>query len=315
MSDLPARPRPLAERIVLRFVQRKASDVDLRELEITSQNLEEVLNGLITGVENLDAVEQRLKVDLRNMTQIMRELPHNDDIYHNGEDVLTHIGWVIDDAAKLSANMDAETRVLLKLTALFHDIGKTYTYRWHPEKQKHTFYDHATKSVEVAEVLLARHKKQLGHLYQQVIDLVRLHDVFFALAHERPKGQPGSTKYVRRLMQEAVYQQGLLHALLTFAKADSYRAKSYADKLQNMEGILEDVKRAEAEIVEEEAAKERQRQLVQQRLPKVRAYLEAEAPEAAALLPDLQATKQALGKAKRYDLLKGVEAIIRAPAV
>jgi len=286
--------------------------MNLRTLDITNENLEEVLNTLISEVDDLDGVEKRLGLDLRNMTQLMRQYPHNDDLYHNGEDVLTHIGWVMDDVAKLSGNMAAEKRVLLKLTALCHDLGKAYTYAFDPEKKKNTFYDHATKSVEIAEALLAKHKDQLGKLYQQVLDFTRLHDVFYALAYERTKLPEGSTKYVRRLMDEAIYQDGLLHDLLTFAKADSFRARGHDEKLKETEAVLEDVKREERAAEEAIAAKARLRQVTLERMPQIKAYLEPEAPEAAAALPDLQAAKRILGTMKRYDLLKGIEGIIKA---
>lgn len=285
--------------------------MDLRTLKITSENLEEVLNGLIAGVSDLDAAEKGLGVDLRNMTQLMKTLPHNDDLYHNGEDVLTHIGWVMDDVAKLSAGMDAEKQVLLRLTGLFHDLGKTYTYAWSPEKKKHTFYDHAAKSVQIAEVLLARHREALGDLYQRVLDFTRLHDVFLALAHERGTG--GGLAYTRPLLKEAIYRDGLLADLLTFAKADSFRARSHQDKLHEIEGVLEDVRKYEKVQAEAEAEKARQRQNAIDRVVEIRQYLEgAGAPEAASALPDLQAAKRLLGIAKRYDLLKGIEAIIAA---
>ena len=282
--------------------------MDLRELDITSENLEEVLNDLVAGIADLDGVEKRLGVDLRNMTQLMRKYPHNDDLYHNGEDVLTHIGWVMDDVARLSAGMDAETRILLKLTGLCHDLGKTYTYAYNDEKKKHTFYDHAAKSVLIAEALLARHREALGGLYQRVLDFTRLHDVFLALAHERGTG--GGLAYTRPLLKEAIYRDGLLADLLTFAKADSFRARSHQDKLHEIEGVLEDVKKYEQVQAAAEAEKARQRQNAVDRVPEIRAYLVTDAPDAASALPDLQAAKRLLGMAKRYDLLKGIEAIV-----
>jgi putative nucleotidyltransferase with HDIG domain len=283
--------------------------MDLRELEITSENLEEVLQSLVSEVSDLDAVEKRLGLDFRNMTQLMRKYPHNIDLYHNGENVLTHIGWVMDDVAKLSATMDAEKRTLLKLTGLFHDLGKAYTYALNTEK-KHTFYGHATKSVEIAEVLLAKHKEALGSLYQRVLDFTRLHDVFLSLTHARANNPGGSPKYVSGLLQEAIYREGLLEDLLTFAKADSARARSHENTLKDIEGVLDDVKRYEALQAAVEAERVRKQQLTIERMPAIQKYLEVEAPDAAVLLPDLQAVRKLLGTTKRYNLIKGIEAII-----
>jgi len=307
---MPRNAVTLLRRVARRFSVR-AGEVDLRSLEITSENLEQVLNDLIAGIEDLDEVEAKLGLSLRNMTQLMKESVHNDDIYHNGEDVLTHIGWVIDDANKLSQHMDADKKALMKLTALCHDLGKAYTYAYDPEKKKHTFHGHGERSVAIAEALLARHKKALGDLYQDVLDFTRLHDVFYALAYEKSKTPEGNTKYVRRIMNEAIYQKGLLRDLFEFSRADSYRAKSHAEKLKETEAIFGDIAKEEEAAREAERAKARQEALTQERMPEIKAYLEREMPEAAALVPDLKAVKRLLGGAKRYDLLKGIEAIIR----
>ena len=288
--------------------------MDLKTLDISSANLEDVLNDLIAGIDDIEAVEQKLGLDLRNMTTLMRNSPHNDDMHHNGEDVLTHIGWVMDDVAKVSEGMEAEKRVLFKLVALCHDLGKPYTYKYNAEKDRHTFYDHAAKSVAIAEALLAKHKDQLGELYQDVLDFTRLHDVFYALVHDRSQGAEGSTKYLKGIMQEAVYQKGLLRDLLTFTKADSFRARSHLEKIKDFESVIEDTKRAEQELVRVEEAKAKLREQAQERVPDVRRYLlDQGLSDVAALLPDYQAAKRLLGQMKRYDVLREVEGIIRRP--
>lgn len=285
--------------------------MDLRTLEITSENLGEVLKGLIAGVADLEGAEAKLKLDLRNMVELMAKYPHNDDAYHNGETVLVHVGWVLEDVERLSAGMDDERRVALRLAGLFHDLGKAYTYEFNAAKQKHTFYDHATKSVEIAEVLLARHREALGGLYQRVLDLTRLHDVFFALAAERPKGG-NSTAYVERLMKEKLYLDGHLDDLLTFAKADSARARSYAEKLSDIEGIIEDAKKHEAILAAKVAERARLDANAKARMPEIRSLVEAEVP-AAAGADDVKGVRAELGKAKRYDLIKQVDAIVIRP--
>ena len=307
MQAVPNAKMKTSARVVLRW--RTAMTFDT--LNITSQNLKEVLDNLVAGVDDLDAAEQLLQVDLRQMTKVMQELPHNNDQYHNGEDVLQHIGWVLDDVQKLSGSFDQETQVLLRLTALFHDLGKAFTYKFDPEKQKHTFYNHATKSVQIAEVLLKRHQQQLGSLYQHVIDFTRLHDAFLQLAHERAKQPGGSTRYVRKLMQEQVYHDGLIEHLLTFARADSYRARSHQEKIKDIEGVLLDIKRAEQEQVDQLAAAARQQALTIERMPQIQQLLEQAAPDAAAALPDLQQAKRLLGQSKRYDLLKAIERLTK----
>lgn len=135
--------------------------------------------------------------------------------------------------------------------------------------------------------------------------------MFYALVNDR--GQSTTTKYVRGLMRENIYRKGLLKYLLTFAKADSARARSYGDKLKDFERVLTDCERAEQELVEEEAAKARRQAVTLERMPRIKAYLEAEGvPEAADALPDLKAAHRILGTMGRYDLIKGIKAIIDA---
>jgi putative nucleotidyltransferase with HDIG domain len=300
----------LVERVAARFLLSKA-ELDLRKLEITSANLEEVLKSLVASVEDLDAVEAKLGISLRNMTELMKQGIHNDDLYHNGETVLTHIGWVVDDAAKLSANMDEEKRTLMKLTAIFHDMGKAYTYKFDPERQKHTFHGHPELSVEIAKALLAKHKESLGKLYQHVLDFTRLHDVFYGLVHDRSQVPAGDTKYVRRFMQEAIVQEGLAKDLLEFARADSFRAKAHADKIKEAESVIEDLEKEKAKAAEAEALKARIKQREQEALPQIQERLQAEAPEAAAKLPDLKAAMEVLNKLKRYDILQWIMKLTR----
>ena len=302
-----------AQRVARRF---RAATLDLKTLDISSANLEDVLNDLIAGIDDIEEVEKKLGLDLRNMTTLMRQSPHNDDAHHNGENVLVHIGWVMDDVAKVSEGMEAEKQVLFKLVALCHDLGKPYTYKFNAEKNRHTFYDHAARSVAIAEALLAKHKEQLGTLYQHVLDFTRLHDVFYALVHDRSQGAAGSTKYLKNIMQEQVYQQGLLRDLLTFTKADSFRARTHLEKIKDFETVIEDTKRAEQELVEAEQEKSRLRAQAQERVPLVRRYLEDQGlTDVAALLPDYQAAKRLLGQMKRYDILREVEGILRRPEV
>jgi putative nucleotidyltransferase with HDIG domain len=302
---------PIVHRVAARFMPKAADELDLRKLEITSANLEEVIKQLVASVDDLDAVEAKLGVSLRNMTELMKQGVHNDDLYHNGETVLTHIGWVLDDANKLSANMDEEKRTLMKLTALFHDMGKTYTYKFDPERQKHTFHGHPELSVEIAKVLLAKHKESLGKLYQHVLDFTRLHDVFYALAHERSQSGEGNTKYVRRFMQEAIVQDGLAKDLLEFARADSFRARSHAEKIKEAEGVIADLEKEKERAAEEAALKARIREREQAAIPQIRERLEAEAPEAAEKLPDLKAAMEVLNRMKRYDILQWIMKLTR----
>lgn len=306
--------------IVLRVAarwQRKAVEMDIRNIEITADNVEQVLETLLGSIDDIEGVEKATGLDLRNLVKLLREYPHNDDLFHNGESVLQHMRWVLEDLDEISKTKDAATRQLLRIVALFHDLGKAYTHSLKEDVSgelpgtgtKHTFYEHAAKSVAVAEALLAKQREQLGDLYQRILDLVRLHDAFLNLAHER-KLQGGNLRYLRNFLQEAVVVDGHLDTLLTFAQADSARAKEESGSLASLRDVMEDLKRAEAKRREEAQAEERKRANWLAKQPEIRALLEAEAPEAVSALPDYSAVRRALGESKKYPLIKQIERML-----
>jgi putative nucleotidyltransferase with HDIG domain len=305
--------RAIVLRVAARW-QRKAGIVDIRNIEITADNVEEVIGSLLAGVDDIDGAEKTTGLDLRSMITLLKKLPHNDDLFHNGETILQHMQWVLADLDEVSKTKDAATRQLLKVVALLHDLGKAYTHEFHVVKEgdppKNTFYEHATKSVAVAEALLAKQREQLGDLYQRILDLVRLHDVFLSLAHARKQHGGGSVGYLKDFLREAVVIDGHLDTLLTFAKADSARAKAESGSLASLQDVMADIEKAEAKKLEAIRAKERQRANWVTKQPEIRALLEAEAPEAVADLPDYAAMRETLGRGLKYKLIKQIERII-----
>ncbi len=295
----------IARRVAMRY--RVAVD-NLLDIEITKDNAEDILAGLIADVDDLEGAEKRLGLDLRNMASLMRQFPHNDDLHHNGETVMQHTLEVIEAIRDVTEGKDPLQKKLLGIVALMHDLGKAYTYV--NREGKHTFYDHMKRSVDVAEVLLAKHRAQLGDLYKRIIDLIRHHDIFLTLVNSRAKGGEG-LKYLKPLLREVVYLDGHIDDLFTFAKADSYHAKSYQEKLKDAEGVLEDLGRYEQQQAEAAIEKQRQQERFQQKLPEIRALLEAEAPEAVGALPDPSAVNAVLGRLKRYDLIKQLQGMVR----
>lgn len=289
--------------------------MDLRTIEITAGSAEQVLQSLIDDVEGIEAAEARLKLDIRGMVKLLGQFQHNDDLYHNGEVVLEHMRWVLEDLDKLSDGKDAATRQLLSIAALLHDVGKAYSYEFKSTKPgepaKHTFHGHALKSVAVAEVLLAKHRAALGDAYQQILDLVRLHDSFLSLAATRST-QGGGVKYLDNFLREAIYTGKRLDLLITLAKADSNRSKAEAGSLQRIEDVLADIAKAEQIRAEAEAKKAREHESWMEKQPEIRAFLEAEgAAEAVKALPDLPKTMQALGRIKRQDLMPRLRAMFQ----
>ena len=296
---------PIILRVAARYHKAK-TPVDIRTLEITADNVEQVLTDLTNDLDSVDEIEKSLGLDLQSLTHLMRQYPHNDDIHHNGEDVLQHTKWVLQDLAELTQGMDSERKTILTLSALLHDLGKAYTYAF--IDGQHTFRKHALKSVQIAEALLAKHRESLGSLYPRILDLIRLHDTFMVLINAKAKAS--GFHYLNKIMRESIYLDGHLDDLLTLSKADSRRAKRYESSLADAELVLQDIAEVERKRQEESQAKERRQQAVLDHLPEIQMIL-TEVPEAVAALPNLSDVNAALGAAKRYDLLKKLKEITK----
>jgi hypothetical protein len=289
-------------------ILKKANESSLLSIKVTKDNAEEILSGLLSDVDNIEEAEKNLGIDLRNMFKLMNQFPHNDDLHHNGETVMEHVLQVIEAVDKVTDGKDPLQRQLMGIVALMHDLGKAYTYA--NKEGKHTFYDHMKRSVDIAEVLLAKHRQYLGDLYHRIIDLIRHHDLFLTMVNLRSESG-GNLKYLKPLLRETVYLDGHIDDLLTFSKADSYNAKSYAEKLKDAEGVIEDL--AKYKIKQEQIILEKQRQKENFNIKsdEIRALLEKEAPEAADKMPDHKAVNESLGKLKRYDLIKHIQEMIK----
>jgi len=277
----------------------------LLHVELQADKVEQHLQSLVNGIENLEAVEADLGLDLRNMVELLGRYPHNDDIHHHGESVLEHIREVVQDVTEVTET--GPQRHLLGLVALLHDLGKAYTYEW--IDGKHTFRKHAEVSVKIAEAMLGELRRDDPEMYQHVLDLVRLHDAFMRLLEAR-KGT-ANLRYLNKFMREAIYTNGKLDDLLTFAKADSFRAQRFQESLAGAQGVLQDIREVEKRRKDEEALKRRCEALPPDTVAALRALLEVEAPDAADLLPDLKAVNKALGSQKLYSVLRQVEDIVR----
>jgi putative nucleotidyltransferase with HDIG domain len=215
---------------------------------------------------------------------------------------------VLEDIHKLVDSKDAQKRQLLTLVALLHDVGKAYTYE--VIDGKHTFRRHGQMSVQIAEKMLTKFRKENAQLYERAIDLIRLHDMFMQLINGRQQSS-GDTKYLNKLLREAVYLDGHLDDLVTFSKADGGRARRLDDTLEGVEQVLADIKKVEQKRRDEAEAKARRTQLDPEAEGALRRLLETEAPDVVGYLPDLKAINRALGQAKRYDVLKKVREIIQ----
>lgn len=282
----------------------------LDSLRVTADSLEEVLQALVDGVDDFEGVRDSTGLDIKSLVKLLGDYKHNDDIYHNGETILQHTKWVIEDIDRIVAEKDDVTKKLMPIVAMFHDLGKAYTYEVQPDTGKHTFYKHADKSVAVAEILLAKHRESLGELYQRILDLVRLHNIWLNLVDARKQRNPGSLKYLNKLMREEVFMNGHLDTLLTLSKADSSRMKHFDDVMKNIHDVVQDIEQAQKDMRDKEESIKRSRMNRDEKLPEIRALLAAEFPDALSALPDIAAVNAVLGAAKRYDLLKKIKAIV-----
>ena len=87
---------------------------------------------------------------------------------------------------------------IVKMAALFHDIGKPLVKEWSKEKGRIIFHKHADASAEITERTLKRFCVQEPSL-TQVVELVR--------AHEFQYSPEWSDKAVRRLMRKLDIRQ------------------------------------------------------------------------------------------------------------
>lgn len=266
---------------------------------VDSELIKRCLQQFIDGIEDLDRVEEKLGLDLRNLVELLAKYRHNDDIHHNGETILEHIEWVVQDVARLTKT-GSEQRVLLMTTAFLHDLGKAYTHEM--LEGRHIFYDHAKVSVIIAEEMT--HYLWTTAYYQPILDLIRLHDVFMQLIEAHRTS--GSLRYLNRFVREPIYRDGYLDFLVTFTKADAARARRLPDTLEGIEGVLADIKEVERQKREEATARARRDKLSPKDEAAIRHLLEAEAPHVVQLLPDLKEVNRMLGQEKRYDLLQRI---------
>jgi putative nucleotidyltransferase with HDIG domain len=301
----------LAKNVALRFAMAK----QLHEYEIRVDTFEEQLLELVKGIDDLEQVGKALGVDLKNLVRDLDAAVHTDDDHHNGETVLQHIRWVLEDVERLTDGWDRRERNLLRLVALFHDVGKAYTHDYDPERKKHTFYGHAEKSVELTKAILGRFEKDSKDFLQDLLDLVRLHDAFFMLLNNR-KGQAdrSSLVYLKKFMRESLAAKDKIQRLVTFAKADSARARTIQRTLEGIGLVLGEME----EWRERQAQKEREKEEAERRSlinltrfrDKIDQIIEDAVPGASKLMPDIPAVFQRLQKAKRYDALLAIKEVL-----
>lgn len=144
---------------------------------------------------NLEDLYEKFGSDFTNMKGFDQNNPHH--CY----DLLTHTLQTV--AGLNSFCNDAETLPMLRVAALFHDIGKPSVVQ--EKNGRSVFYGHAAKSAEIAEPLL----NQIGYSQAEIdriLFYIAHHDDFisFKLRDELPdKPNP----YIKEINKKNVEQQ------------------------------------------------------------------------------------------------------------
>jgi putative nucleotidyltransferase with HDIG domain len=296
----------LAKRVAVRYAAKLHGVYRVLLEDLDPDLIETYIQGLVDSIEDIDAAEAELGLDLRNMVQLLDEFPHNDDIHHNGETTLTHTRWVLEDLQEIAKDKDETQRHMLNLVALLHDLGKAYTHE--VIDGKHTFRQHAKVSVGIAKKMLAQLQKDDAQLYKRILTLVEHHDLFMNLVEAR-KSSSGNKRYINKLLRSAIYLGGQLDDLITFSKADGARAQRMQETLDGMLEVLDDLHPVESDRAEEARQQQLRDRPPAETVEAVRSILQEEAPELVSLLPNIRRVNQELGKARRYDVLKRIEEV------
>lgn len=103
--------------------------------------------------------------------------------------VMDHILHSVEEANKLSANLDSEERRLIAYTMFFHDLGKP---EYHVVKEVNgeksdAFTFHHLGSEKIIKRFLSRYPLEPSDLNKVVITLVREHDVFLKFSDNPAK--------------------------------------------------------------------------------------------------------------------------------
>ena len=112
--------------------------------------------------------------------------------------------------------------LILRLTMLLHDIGKTDTFSIGEDGQGH-FYGHAKRSVELADEILHR-LRYPNRVRERVLTLIRYHDTPLAPEPKQVRG------WLNRLGEETFFQLIEIHRADTLALAPAYR-----DRVQTLD--------------------------------------------------------------------------------
>ena len=171
-----------------------------------------MLEVLFPFVKDCKGVEQPSFHHLDVWGHLLESLRWAEEIVNNPKTYLEPVKEFIDfDVFK-----DEDFRVIVKLSAFFHDAGKAYTYEL---RDRITFYGHEKVSKEIFEEV-AEKLRFKGKIVERVSLLVKNHMRPFHLLNEKEKGSL-SLRAKRNLIRDVPY----LLELLVVCLADSYASQ------------------------------------------------------------------------------------------
>lgn len=198
---------------------------------ISAERVQVELSKLLLGANPREGLEALVDSGLAEL--VIPELPAlklEIDEHHHHKDVYQHTLTVVEQAIDYEKDYDLQNDLVLRLAALFHDIGKPSTRRLESGGGV-TFYHHDVVGSKLA-IKRLRELKFDNDTIKAVSRLIELHLRFFGYSD-----QPWSDSAIRRYVRDADDQLLRLHAL---TRADvTTRNQRKADRLSHAYDDLE----------------------------------------------------------------------------
>jgi len=208
---------------------------------ISAERVQVELSKLLLGDNPREGLEVLVDSGLAEL--VIPELPAlklEIDEHHHHKDVYQHTLTVVEQAIDYEKDYDLQNDLVLRLAALFHDIGKPSTRKLESGGGV-TFYHHDVVGSKLATKRL-RELKFDNDTIKAVSRLIELHLRFFGYSD-----QPWSDSAIRRYVRDADDQLLRLHAL---TRADvTTRNQRKADRLSH---AYDDLEKRIAVLQEEE---------------------------------------------------------------
>ncbi|MFZ4795940.1 MAG: HD domain-containing protein [Bacteroidia bacterium] len=287
----------------------KYAALDLLSMDINPDNIDEVLKQIDSEIETITGKKE-------DLLQKMNDIIHSADDYHKGESILEHTKEVLQNIENMAdeiTGINDNALKLLRLVALFHDIGKVYTFAITKknDKTKHTFYSHAAKSVEVLKLLISKDLAEDSNFHHDLTELVKAHNSMMDLLASKKGDDPA---YVKRLVESTIGKRDLIKQLNIFMKADSMTEHAMKETLKTINSITEDVPRYHTQLKEKENRAAAIDQMIVDKKDEVEELLNIELPNDTnrlmALYPNIGQIRGEIMKAKRKDILGKLNIII-----